>query len=738
MSAGKGHYGEGLRPLEVGTAVLTRFRGKPLPEAVPLYSYRTRANRLDAAAERRRLGRICHALSEANDSTPVVAGRDGRTLLAPAPLKTLACGDASVRIEEEGKVSYKTFTGTTRRLLEKIGTGLVKQQAARHGFVVGLENFVLSPKYRLEDRATKTALQTGVEFAIHIRADGGCHMDCDMRSRILLLVPLSRLIRDQGVDPRGMEVTMRSSNFTMIVKEVVPAKASDPDERLGVSIMEYGLARGYYEGLEPDPEAPLVKCAVGERGRIYTYDSALLYRVLDLEDLQALSPAVCSTFRDAARMTIEERLSFCRYFVSKVGVTSQPWLCFNPEPVTCGRGNDFTTVSCAVPRDNLIFHGGARAPDAREGMRTAGPLSPPPRITLRMLVPEGRKERAEATRRRLLEGLSSLPNVSTAWEVLDTREYPTANPFRLRELMEELSRLPEADILLVFLPPRHEETPVSYRILKAEAARTRLPSQMISIDAPLEEERILHIYLGITAKSGKGESWRIDRLLWHPELFVGISCEMDEGSHSWTAAASAFDGQGRPLDVTIENYKSADGARTIPESRLIHLLEGALLAYRHRYYDLPRTIVLHRDGPLYEANLRGAWKHFSSLGISINAVEIEPQSPPRMAIRTKDGALRDPEPGTAVLFSSEEAVLCTTSTERIGRGSPLPLLVRKQAGMMELEAILQQIFWLTRMHWGSLHPLRLPVTVHFARKAVAMALRGTIPTGTLGARMLMV
>ena len=200
------------------------------------------------------------------------------------------------------------------------------------------------------------------------------------------------------------------------------------------------------------------------------------------------------------------------------------------------------------------------------------------------------------------------------------------------------------------------------------------------------------------------------------------------------AVATAFDAAGHALDVTVEIFEQEGEA--IGESRLLHLLEGALLAYRSVKGNLPGAVVVHRDGTFLEAGCQRVWKHFRDLGVTMTLVEVDVGLPPRIG-KLRGDAREAPAPGTLVLTSEDEGYVITSAPGG-GRGCPLPVGFRRVAGLVDLRALGSHVFWLTRAHVGSVMPPRLPVTVHFARRVLELAGEGLVPQGTMGSRMLFV
>lgn len=328
----------------------------------------------------------------------------------------------------------------------------------------------------------------------------------------------------------------------------------------------------------------------------------------------------------------------------------------------------------------------------------------------------------------------------TLFQIAWKGTYHMDNPFKIRNAIEDYVKS-SSDIALVFLPPRGGKSP--YVMLKSELSRTRCASQMIHGGGNLSQRQVVNLLIGITAKVGNSENWQLDKLLWAPDLFVGLTASAASDNRQ-VVVATAFDSKGKALDVTVEIFDNViPGGKSggspgghdsiISEARLLHLMEGALLGYRSKVGTLPKSVVIHRDGEFPESNYSRVWEHFTELGVKCVLVEIDAGLPPRIGMNRGDSTT-SPPPGTLFLTSDSEGFLI--STKPWGKGSPLPVSFARIGGTTDIVAIGHQLFWLSRAHMGSVVPSRLPVTIHFARKVSAMALQGVIPQGTMGSRML--
>ena len=723
---------ECLSALPPESFFLTRYRSTPLPESVPCFHYRVIARRLAKEEEASTLAKLAYRLSKLNGGIPVVR-LSGRTLVSFEELTLLDTGAKGKKIKfvEKAPLTYHTAAG--KKALLRLVRGYIKTRAADKNFIVGVADFILSPRFRMTDNGGLMGLQTGVVFTVDLDPTNSLVLECDMRSKILRQTPLSqRLVEEEDFDPIGREVSSLKVAETLVVEKVLEQRVGEKDDRLGMSVLEYNKGNDRYDkDVDPDPNCPVIACRAVEGSKTYHYDSQLLFETLSLRAARKLDGQFASELADATRMDTAERERFCSYFVRQLaGEGELEWLTFNGHAEVVGRGNDYKAFNVALPRDNLVFHGKKKGSSIERGIIDYGLLGKLGKVKLGVLYPQTRAKGAETFTNNLVDGLTELCRGRGSFKTVFEGAYSPRNPFNIQAAVAELAAS-EADLALVLLPGRGSGSP--YVLLKSELAKQRFPSQMIHLDTHLSRRELVNILVGVTSKLGRCENWQLGKLLWAPDLFIGVSSgRVDE--ERLAAVATAFDKNGTALDVTVEMF--AQAGDKIGESRLLHLLEGALLAYRTVHGNLPTAVVVHRDGEFPERTYRRVWNHFRELGITMTLVALDIGLPPRVGRFSRDRR-EPPTPGTLIL-TGDESGMVITSSPRGNRGCPRPVAFRRVAGLVDIRAVGGHIFWLSRAHMGSITPPRLPVTVHFARKVIRMARDGLVPHGTMGKRMLFV
>lgn len=158
------------------------------------------------------------------------------------------------------------------------------------------------------------------------------------------------------------------------------------------------------------------------------------------------------------------------------------------------------------------------------------------------------------------------------------------------------------------------------------------------------------------------------------------------------------------------------------EAYLVEILRRELRTYT----DLPRTIVLHRDGRIYSSELKGAQRAIDQLkresllnqDAMLSVVEISKSAPVSLRLfevtdRPKRAPWVDnPQVGRYCLVNEMEGYLCATGRPFDRKGTVEPLHVRRVQGPMSLEQCLEDVFFLTCLSWTRPEDCtRYPITI---------------------------
>src|SRR5258706_13447108 len=142
------------------------------------------------------------------------------------------------------------------------------------------------------------------------------------------------------------------------------------------------------------------------------------------------------------------------------------------------------------------------------------------------------------------------------------------------------------------------------------------------------------------------------------------------------------------------------------------LLRNVISKEIEKGFTAKKNIVIHRDGRVFETEISGALDAMEALiqqgkldsDANLTIVEIPKSSP--APLRLFDTSIRDnrkqvdnPQIGTYYIADESNAYLCSTGRAFPRPGTVNPLHVKKAFGTLDIEACLEDIFYLTALTW---------------------------------------
>lgn len=307
-----------------------------------------------------------------------------------------------------------------------------------------------------------------------------------------------------------------------------------------------------------------------------------------------------------------------------------------------------------------------------------------------------------------------------------------------------------------------------YYLLKKIFVENGIPCQMIdeSTFSRVDKYVLQNLLVNVYSKMG-GRPWSLQSPLDDVNAFVGIGFGLNPKKtekHVYIGVANIFDSHGEWLDIcsdhkdiTDEERESFYGHEAFTERAASYKLskemaqkitEDSLKRFRdaNPRIGYPRNVVIHKNGNLYDCEIRGimeALRKLEESGAAFEKIGLlsviqghnyklfgNEDSFERGSRVIKD---RPPRRGAVYFLKEDDALLCTTGKfygERFGvrkliysgLGTPRPLLLRNHEinsedyGLPEVELypfidLVKQVFGLSKIHWGSLRTdIHLPVT----------------------------
>lgn len=296
------------------------------------------------------------------------------------------------------------------------------------------------------------------------------------------------------------------------------------------------------------------------------------------------------------------------------------------------------------------------------------------------------------------------------------------------ELEAAVSKLQDEapHIVLAFFPAGfsdEDSDETAYYHFKSLTVGRGIPSQVV-------EQRTLNntyadgnIVLGMLGKTGSIPYVLSDHLDF-VDVIVGLDIARDRkkrlpGSINATAIARIYLNNGEFLQYVIHDAPLE--GETIPQSVLQGFFPSEEFA--------GKRVIIHRDG-YFRGNERQALRDWArQIGATFYLVQVIKSGAPRL-YAYEDQRFAQPTKGSAFLLSDNEALL-VSSLPPFKNATPMPLRITADRPFT-IDQALQSVLAMTTMHYGSLRPPRLPVTIHYSDKIAYMALRGIKPRNLSG------
>ena len=184
--------------------------------------------------------------------------------------------------------------------------------------------------------------------------------------------------------------------------------------------------------------------------------------------------------------------------------------------------------------------------------------------------------------------------------------------------------------------------------------------------------------------------------------------------------------------------KSGNRERLTASQMVKMLVANITLLKKHLGYAIEQ-IVIHRDGRIFQREKEGIQqavqilkdKGIVATNCSVNILEIPKHSivPFRLfevtakfdlkTERTDNGKVLNPQIGSYVLMNRREAFLCTTGREFRRQGTSIPLYVKYNAGEMDFEKLLQDLYCLSCLAYTKPDDCsRFPVTIKITDRRI--------------------
>lgn len=365
----------------------------------------------------------------------------------------------------------------------------------------------------------------------------------------------------------------------------------------------------------------------------------------------------------------------------------------------------------------------------RHGMFQRHP-SFPAGATLKVAVLNATRTQPD-TRQEFLNQLTQrLKGLGVVMVVAFNREVTTTSREKWEEAVQASAQA-GAQLVLAFLP---DEVPAEdddehglYHTFKTLTVGRGLPSQVVQAKTLTHKYALDNIVLGVLGKIGH-TPYTLAHPLPYADLVVGIdigrqATKRRSGSLSLPALTRVYLNDGRLLRYTIADHPIE--GETIPPDVLKAMFPAEHFA--------GKRVLVQRDGLFRGAERAtlGQWGH--AIGAQFLLMEVRKNGNPRLyASQMQDGKLVVKQPPTGSFFKVDDQTgFLVSSLPPFENATPQPLQLRADPPLT-IEQAAHATLSLTLLHFGSLRPPRLPVTLHFSDRMAYLAMQGIKPPSPSG------
>ncbi|MHA2246062.1 MAG: Piwi domain-containing protein [Candidatus Hodarchaeales archaeon] len=273
-------------------------------------------------------------------------------------------------------------------------------------------------------------------------------------------------------------------------------------------------------------------------------------------------------------------------------------------------------------------------------------------------------------------------------------------------------------IILTISPHTISEEDGLYDEIKYMTIPKGIPHQNCYDKTLSNKFALANILLGILGKTGN-----IPYILANPLDFTDLVVGLDiarkakttlPGSINITAIARIYFKNGEFLKYVIDDIPIE--GETVPGSVLRKLFPADVIK--------GKRVIIHRDGYFRGDEKEALKKWATDLNATLYFIEVIKHGAPRLYLSEGDEILQPPK-GTVFLLNKREALLVSSSLP-FKDATPIPLRIRTEYPMT-IEQALISVLSLTLLHYGSLRPPKLPVTIHWSDRIAGLALKGIKP-----------
>lgn len=611
----------------------------------------------------------------------------------------------------------KERTLLERLLLKDIQLNVDKNKFEVTGSSRGLNSVYVKKPLLYQDNVI---LKRKINFNINIHNDSSIIIGFDLSHSYDFI---NTLDKELHLIKKGDKVRDFYCNNTYEFVDIAPFTISDKNQYLGCSIIEYYKNKNQsyiVDRLDPNTRVALVST---KDKVIYPYIPSRLKRVCDKGNLPN---NVSRLFDKHTKLGANEKMKFSIALLAEVLENSYHVKFAKKNMIAENLGYKVNSLT----QPELLFKDGKTDTSISHGLQTHGPYESKEISISYFIDPSIANNKAKFEHIRAFTG--ELQKFSRRLGVvlkgqsanIDFKTIRIDNPDHfecdLRDIVKNYNHP-----TVIFMDDKNCTDKNYTSVKKVFGNRNNLATQFVRFATTNGNEKYRHlvflnILLGVYGKNGV-QPWILNKSL-NADCYIGLDVSR-EGSINTAGVIQVVGKDGRVLKS--KSIISSQAGEKINIETIRDIFYEAVSSYKDTYNESLKHIVFHRDGVSRE-ELAALEETAKALDVKFDYVEITKDVNRRIATFNTSQGLWVTEIGRC--YSKDDYAYIVSTNPHASIGMAKPLRIRKVFGEQNIDSIVEDVFYLSYMHIGSILKSRLPVTTYYADLSSTFGNRSLLPT----------
>lgn len=622
-------------------------------------------------------------------------------------------GDYSIANHENRPIN--SSVPRERTLLERLILRTIESVQPRNEIAAGFRKFTW---LKAEKIVQDVSIHRVIQCDVSIDQEGVVTVGFDLNHSFRTKQSVYDLLNTKGIF-KNDRVIDKYNNLHYEFDEVSNLTISDVTPELNQSVIDYFVkGKQAWKVDKLDPSMPVVYVKTNTGARI-AYAPAMLQKEMTFE---SLPPAVVRQTSEVYKQNADKKITTLLAEMQNI-ISRMDRLEFSKQKLLVQQAG-YEVKQFKTP--NLLFGNKNVQSSPKYGLDKGGVVAPTA-ISINLFVyPELIDTKLDA----ITAFNEKLCNLSGKWGVplsflkksgaYRNKKIDFTNPHQFAILLKELTKESFQELTLVIIPEKIAG--MWYDAVKKEfGGKAAVPTQFVTLETlqRADEYTLGNILLGLYAKSGI-QSWLLNSSL-SSDCFIGLDVSHESGRHS-AGIVQVVGKDGRVLSSGANT--SNEAGEKIRHETMCQIVYSAIDQYQQHYNEMPKHITFHRDGFCRE-DLVSLDEVMDNLGVEYDMVEVIKKTNRRMALNVNKQGW---ETKSGLCYTKDDLAYLISTNPHARVGTAQPIKIVKKKGMLPFEAILQDIYYLSFMHVGSLLKCRLPITTYYADLSSTHFMRQWLPS----------